>query len=183
MKTRILVSALVLLLALMVPVMAQTTQWDRVAIKQLIVLNTANLRGAVTADADLSVGDDLAVTDAVTAASVTTTDDVTIGGDGLLTGALATDATTVEVTAGGEISPVGSSMVITSAASLGTRLVVTTTVPDGSWLSLQNGGSFTITLTDTVPLILSGNAVLGPDDTLLMRLHSGQWYEYGGSNN
>lgn len=91
--------------------------------------------------------------------------------------------TPIAVTAGGVITPNGSNLLLTSAGNVGTRLIVTTTVDDGTWLFIQNVGSNTITLTDTAPLVLGGNAALGANDTLIVRLRNGSWVQFSKTDN
>lgn len=92
-------------------------------------------------------------------------------------------ASNVTVTSGGTITPTGSNLNLTSAGAVGTRLIVTSTVPDGTWLFIQNVGSNTITLTDTAPLVLGGNAALGANDTLVLRLRNGSWVQFSKTDN
>ena len=90
--------------------------------------------------------------------------------------------TVITVTAAGEIAPTGSFQLLTAAADVGTSDVVTTTTA-GRLLWLLNTSAFTITLTDTAPLELSGDLVLSPGDTAGLISQDSKWYQLSGEAN
>lgn len=145
--------------------------------------------GDVEAVDDLIAGDDVTVTDAVTAADVTASDDVSVGDDLTVTG-LATVGETLDVTGASTLA----SLSVTGAESVGTfqlwspvtAISVTTNgyiTPTGSLqpltsfgnvytahiscgaagrvIVLYNQSNTTITITDTGTVMLSGNTALG----------------------
>jgi hypothetical protein len=139
---------------------------------KLTVINDADLRGAV------SVTGAVTASGSLTGDDVVTTDDATVGDDLLVGGYLKfTPQDVITVTNNSVITPTGSLQYLTSAATRGTRLVVTTTVPAGTIQIFRVAtGSSGVTLTDTAPLCLVGNAVLTAGDTLGL-LHNGVCWE------
>jgi hypothetical protein len=112
--------------------------------------------------------------------------DVQYGASALFGGSLEfAVATPIAVTSGGAIDPDGAVYVtLTSAGNVGTSNVVTTTAR--RLLILHNTGSNTITLTDTGQLLLGGNAVLGPQDTLTLISSGGatsKWVQLSKADN
>lgn len=112
--------------------------------------------------------------------------DVQPGAAALFGGSLEfAEATPITVTSGGAIDPAGAVYVtLTSAGNVGTSNVVTTTAQ--RLLILHNIGAFTVTLTDTGQLLLSGNAVLGPNDTAVLLSSGGaasKWVQLSKADN
>lgn len=127
----------------------------------------------IVASGDVTAGDDLAAGD-----DASVTDDLTVGGNiGL------TPQTAIVVGYQGTITPTGGLQYLTAAAARGTRLVVTTTLPAGTIIAFYNSGSNTITLTDTAPLVLNGNAALGAKDTLVLFHNGTEWVQLDKSDN
>lgn len=142
------------------------------ALLSALLLSVA-LTGSTTAQSDVSNFDNVRTTGDVIAG-----DDVTVGGHlGL------TPQTALVVGYQGTITPTGGLQYLTATAARGTRLVVTTTLAAGTIQAFYNSGSFTITLTDTAPLILSGNLVLGPGDTGVLFSTGSAWVQLDESNN
>lgn len=137
--------------------------------------NVTNLvaSGDVTAGDDITAGDDLSAGD-----DASVTDDLTVGGFlGL------TPQTAIAVGYQGTITPTGGLQYLTASAARGTRLVVTTTLPAGTIIAFYNAGANTITLTDTAPLVLGGNAALGAKDTLVLFHNGTEWVQLDKTDN
>lgn len=145
---------------------------------KLTVINDSDLRAA------LSVGGAATFTAGVTSDDLTASDDTTVGDDLVVGGHVRwTPQTVITVTAGGTITPTGGLQYLTAAAARGTRLVITTTVPAGTIQAFYNVGSNTITLTDTAPLVLGGNAALGAKDTLILFHNGTEWVQLSKTDN
>ena len=140
--------------------------------QRLSVRTTSTLTGDVTTGADLTVGDALTAVDVTASDDLVVTDDATVGSHMLFT-----PQTVVTVTNGSTITPTGGLQYLASPANRGTRLVATTTVAAGTVQMFYNSGSFTITLTDTAPLLLDGNVVLEPKNTLVLFHNGTSWVE------
>lgn len=85
----------------------------------------------------------------------------------------------VTVGASTVITPESSYIKLTSAASIGTRMIVTGTQYRDSRLLLHNIGSFTVTLTNTAPLVLGANVVLGPNESTELIGTGTTWVKIG----
>lgn len=158
-------------------------------IGDLVTAADLNVTEQITTDditvADLATVADLSVTEQLTTASsasvgtdLSVLDDANVAGD-LLVGTYLrfTPQAVITVTNDSVITPTGGLQYLTSAATRGTRLVVTTTVPAGTIQIFRVAtGSSGVTLTDTAPLCLVGNAVLTAGDTLGL-LHNGVCWE------
>lgn len=94
-----------------------------------------------------------------------------------------TPQTAITVTYQGTITPTGGLQYITATAARGTRLIVTTTLTAGTIIALYNSGAQTITLTDTAPLLLGGNAALGAGDTLVLFHNGSAWVQLSKTDN
>jgi hypothetical protein len=118
-----------------------------------------------TSSDDMTAGDDLTVTD-----DTVLTDDLSLGGD-LMT----SRQTTVTVTSGGTVTPLGRFVPLTAAGSVGTSSIAGCTAGDtySKEVIFLNTANQTITFTDTGTLKLSGNAALGQWDTLHLKCHTG----------
>lgn len=150
---------MVLLVALGSPTAAQSiTKFGTISAIKLIVSNGATVDDITTTD-DATIGDDLAVTDDATIAS-----DLTL-----------TPGTAETIGYDEQIDPTGSYHKITAAAARGTDNIAAGTA--GDVLILHNVGSNTITLTDTGTLLLSGNAALGQNDTIILLSDGTNWIQ------
>jgi hypothetical protein len=121
--------------------------------------------GTTFSISDLTLTDDLIVTD-----------DLTVGG-----WYSATKQTTIVVSDGSTITPLGTYAPISATATTGTSSIANPTA--GRVLLIVNVGSATITLTDTGTLKLSGNAALGQFDTLSLLGDGTNWVEISETNN
>lgn len=72
---------------------------------------------------------------------------------------------------------------LTAAAAVGTTGAAITVRPAGTWLTLINVGSNTITFTETGTLISAGNIALGANDAATLWSDGTNWYQVSGSNN
>ena len=146
----------------------------------MVALGTTNL-DALSLDSTLTVGGASTLTGAVSGGSTGTFAGTIFGtgeidvGTFLNMSAASTISVTNEVGATG-ITPLGSYQPLNSAGNVGT-IVTTTGFTTGDIVTLVNIGSNTITISDTGVMKLSGNAALGPADTLTIVFHSVQWIE------
>jgi len=149
------------------------------------LLLSVMLTGSTVAQSDVSNYDNVRTSGYVIAGTtVTAGTDVIAGDDVTLGGHLGmTPATTITVGYQGTITPTGGLQYLTSTANRGTRLVVTTTLTAGTIQAFYNSGSNTITLTDTAPLVLGGNAALGPGDTLVLFHNGTSWVQLSKTDN
>lgn len=86
----------------------------------------------------------------------------------------------VTVGASTVITPESSYIKLTSAANIGTRMVVTGTQYRDSRILLHNIGLFTVTLTNTAPFVLGGsNAVLSPNESIELIGTGTTWVKIG----
>lgn len=122
----------------------------------LRVWNDFHVRGDTDFDGDVTLGTDLTVDEYLR---------------------LVPKSTPIAVTNDSTITPTGGLQYLTSLANRGTRLVVTGTVSAGTLQTFYNSGSFTITLTDTAPLLLAGNWAGGPHDNLTLFHNGTNWVE------
>jgi len=146
----------------------QPFEW--IIAKQLTVNTTSTLTG------DVTLGDDLTVTDLVTAADATVTDDLTT------VDLYASQAASQTITAGGTITPTGLYHQITAAAARGTSSVAGVSTA-GRVVTIVNVGSNTITLTDTGTLKLAGNAALGQYDSITLLSDGTNWIQVSKADN
>lgn len=108
----------------------------------------------------------------------------TVEGDTVLAArANFTEQGAVTVVNGGNITPTGVYMPLTSSGNVGTASVLTTTATAGDLLVFINTANTTITLTDTAPLRLSGNIGLGQYDTLTLWFDGSTWIQLATTNN
>lgn len=145
--------------------------YDLTLTDDLIVGDDITITGDLVGSSDLTLGDDLTVPD-----------DVNIGGD-----LLSTRQTTVTVTSGGTVTPLGNYVPLSAAGNVGTSSIAGCTAGDSysRVVTFINVANVTITFTDTGTLKLSSNAALGQWDSLTLRCHtgSGDWVEVGETNN
>jgi hypothetical protein len=137
---------------------------------------------------DVRIGGQVAVTNAsgVTTTDLTTSDDLTVGDDTTMTGDLAVggklsmdvDGPTTVTNDGSIDCSTGGLHLLTSAGSVGTATVVTTST-EGVLCFMLNEANQTITLTDTGVLQISGNAALGQHDVLCLMSANSIWYQCG----
>jgi cytoskeletal protein CcmA (bactofilin family) len=153
----------------------------------LDVDGASTLTGTVTTIGNAAVGGALGVTGASTLkatqingnAAVTGT--FTIGSDFSTTGRtyfIPPDA--FDVVDGGVITVTDTIMELTSTGNAGAEMVAPT---DGQVAILVNTGSDTITISETVGTVLSGDAALGAGDTLMLVGVGVVWYEVAQANN
>lgn len=136
----------------------------------LWVKDDVRIRGTTTMDTGLEV-DDITLSDDLTVADdATVTDDLTVVGDLTLSPSSAETIGYDE-----QIDPTASFHKITAAAARGTDNIAIGTA--GDVLVLLNVGSNTITLTDTGTLLLSGNAALGQNDSIVLLSDGTSWYQ------
>jgi hypothetical protein len=160
------------------------TFFQNLAARTFTVIGNSTYQGAATFNAgitadDLTLTDDFNITDAIS-----TSGSVAVGASLSVDNWVTADpASTITVLYQGTITPTGTNQPITAAAARGTRLIVTTTVGSGTILVLENVGAQTITLTDTAPLLLSGNIALGANDTLTLKHNGTSWVQLSTSNN
>lgn len=126
--------------------------------------------GYVTVTQDLKVSDDLVVVDDATANDLFVSAWVRV-----------VPRTGVVVTMNGIITPTGSYQPISSAGTVNTAQIAVGTA--GDMLFLVNTSATTIVISDTSPLILTGNISLGQYDTLLLRSDGTRWIQLATSNN
>ena len=82
------------------------------------------------------------------------------------------------------MTPAGSYQPLTSASNVGTSSIAGCAAgTTGETVDLVNGGSNTITFTDTGTLKLSGNAALGATDVLGLRCDGTNWVQRFKSDN
>lgn len=118
----------------------------------------------------------VAVTQGVTANDVTAADDTTTADLYL------TQQVSQTIGFGGTITPTGAYHQITATAARGTSSV-SGVATAGRVVTLINIGSNTITLTDTGTLKLSGNAVLGQYDSLVLLSDGTNWIQLSKTDN
>lgn len=90
-------------------------------------------------------------------------------------------ATAISVTQGATLTLAGSNQPLDSAGNVSTGAIAAGTAGDLVWL--RNQGSNTITISDTGTLVLSGNAALGANDTLLLYFDGTNWVELAQADN
>ena len=180
----LIVTALALVLVVAGPALAQSagSMFDYLIARKLLVRGTSTMIGALTATGGVTGN----LTGNVTG---DLTGDVIGNVTGDVTGAVTVDdwmrimpQTAITVTNGGTITPTGSFQLLTAAGNVGTSSVVTTTTA-GRMLWLFNTSAYTITLTDTAPLYLSGNLVLSPADSAILMSQDSKWYQFAGETN
>lgn len=147
---------------------------------RLTVRNMTQFQGAVDVDSTLNVdgaatfASTTAHTGAATfAASITQSN----GNVAIADFASIAEQTFITVTQSGYITPTGTHQPIRAAASIGTRLIATRTMSAGDLLILRNESNTTITLTDTAPLALSGNAALAQNDVVVLMFDGTSWVQ------
>lgn len=133
---------------------------------QFVVSNVGNM----TTTADAAIGDDLVVTDDAT------TNDLFVSAWTRIV-----PRTGVVVTMNGIITPTGTYQPLSSAGTVNTAQIAAGTA--GDLLILVNTAATTIVISDTSPLILSGNISLGQYDTLTLRSDGTRWIQLTTSNN
>lgn len=138
---------------------------DDVRIRGTTTMDTGLEVDDITMTDDLIVGDDATVSD-----DATVTDDLTVVGDLTLT-----PGATETIGYDEQIDPVASVHRITAAAARGTDNIAAGTA--GDVLVLLNVGAQTITLTDTGTLLLSGNAALGANDSIVLLSDGTNWIQ------
>lgn len=137
---------------------------------RLTVQNATELRGTVTVGGAMDIAE-VNVTGGATA-------------DTLTTGELAlTPGAAISVTTNGAITPTASLQALESAGTVATAGLVTVTATAGDLLTLWNTTDTAITISDTAPLLLAGNAVLGQYDTLQLFFDGTSWIELSRSDN
>lgn len=107
------------------------------------------------------------------------------GSDTVGTFRIDTPAIAITVTPGGTVTPLGSYQPLTAAATgTGTSAIAgCATATAGERVTFVNTSANTITFTDTGTLKLSGNAVLGQTDTLVLLCDGTNWNQLGKSDN
>lgn len=156
----------------------QNFEWV-IAKRITVTLNGITVqRGGVTVtDGGITVeDDDVTVTEGVTAADVTVSDDLTT------LDLYATQSTSQTIAATGGITPTGAYHQITAAAARGTSSVAGVSTA-GRIVTLVNVGSNTITLTDTGTLKLGGNAALGQYDSITLLSDGTNWIQVSKADN
>ena len=103
-------------------------------------------------------------------------DDFTLGGD-LVT----TPGTTIVVTPGSTVTPLGAYVPLSSTGTVGTSAIAGPTA--GRRITLVNVAATTITFTDTGTLKLTGNIALGQYDTLSLVGDGTNWLQLSTANN
>jgi cytoskeletal protein CcmA (bactofilin family) len=150
---------------------ASTLTGDVTASGILTVTGASALVGAVATTGDVTVGDDLTVTDDASANDLTVADFVNI-----------TAQTAISLTMNGWLTPTGSLQRLESAGAVmldgGTKIAHTT-----DYLILVNTGAQTITFTETTGLISAGNIALGAGDAATLVWANGGWIQVAASNN
>lgn len=150
-----------------------------VSLAMIVLMLQAYMTQPSSAQSDVSNYDNIRASGYMRAGTdITADDDLLVGGHMGMTPQAA-----IVVGYQGTITPTGGLQYLTSTASRGTRLVVTTTVTAGTHQEFYNSGNFTITLTDTAPLVLSGNLVLGPKDTAILFSNGTEWVQLDEQNN
>lgn len=162
---------LVLLLQPMTPAVAQNVTCYRMQ-------GGAKWVAASGCEYEFQSGSTLDIQDGVTASTAdwSVTDDLTVAGD-----LVNTPGTTIVVTPGGTVTPLGAYVPISSTAGAGTSAIAGPTA--GRMIYIVNVSATTITFTDTGTLKLSGNIALGQYDTLTLRGDGTNWIQVGTSNN
>lgn len=89
--------------------------------------------------------------------------------------------TAITVTQDGYITPTASLQAIQSAGTVGTASIAA--MAEGTRLTIYNSVAQAITISDTSPLILAGNAVLNQYDSLSLVSDGTRWIETGRSDN
>ncbi len=89
--------------------------------------------------------------------------------------------TAVTVTQDSIITPTASLQAIQSAGTVGTGSIAA--MAAGTRLTIYNAVNQSITISDTAPLILAGDAALGQYDSLSLVSDGTRWIETGRSNN
>lgn len=163
-------------------------QFDWILAKRLTVDTTATIGG------DASVGDDLAVTDALTVGGVanlagnssvggtlSVTSDLAVGGDATVVEFLRLTKTgSLTVASGGTITPTASMQMLTAAGAVGAGMGLGTS---GQVVTLINTSTNAITISDTVNSQLSGNIALGQYDSLTVVFDGTFWIQLATANN
>ena len=151
----------------------QTFGW--VIAKRLTVDTTAAIGGAAT------VGGALAVTGGASAASLSTTGDVSVGAL-LNTGTFVVEGGggNLDVTGYGPLTAVRSFQQLTATGTSGMTLTV---LPKGTVVKLLNMANQTITISDTGTTMLASNAALGQYDTLTVISDGTNMVEIARANN
>jgi hypothetical protein len=141
--------------------------------QNLRVLGTTALVGAVTTSGNMTTTGNMVAGD-----NLTVTDNLAVGN--LVNVA---KQATQEISFDTVIAPAGVFAPISATEAVGTGVVATTTAAAGDLALLYNVGEFTITLTDTAPLIMTGATVLGPSDSLLLIFDGTSWIEVSNAAN
>lgn len=115
------------------------------------------------------------VTDVRLLGQVWVLNDLLIGDDLNIADLIASTYTTVTVTSGSTITPVGMYQRLTSAANTGTSAIANPTA--GRLLILVNVANTTITLTDTGTLKLNGNVALSQYDAVQLLGDGTNWIQ------
>jgi hypothetical protein len=154
----------------------------------LVVLLAGYLRDPLFLRAQgVSHFSNVTVSGTVQAEELISTDDATIT-DSLAAANLALSGlrresagSAVTVTQDSAILPVASVQYITAAGAVSTSSITALTA--GTWVTLYNSGSNTITISDAGTLKLSGDIALGAGDTLTLWCDGTNWIQTGTSNN
>jgi hypothetical protein len=135
--------------------------------QDLIVRDDVTVEDALTVDGDLTIADDLTLTDIAAVGKLRHT----VGA-------------TQTLTADAEITNTNSYLLVSAAGSIGTADIADCTLANqGDVLAIENVANVTITITDTNPLKLSGNAVLAQWDNLLVFCDGTNWVEFAQADN
>lgn len=161
--------ALVAFVVLASTVVAQripTNQFTRVTTRYLTVTLTSIFTGNVTMGDDLTVADNMAANDTIIADFETTT-----------------PQTSLLLTMNGWITPTGSIQPIRSAGAVSINSTRIAPGFTGQKLTLINFGANTVTITETAPHLMSGNAALGVGDNITLVYSGTAWIETAKVNN
>jgi hypothetical protein len=129
--------------------------------------NNLQVLGTATLIGDIEARDDFTVIDIATLGKIR-----------------ATVPATQTLAADVEITNTNSYLLISAAGNIGTGDVADCTLANqGDVLAIENVSNTTITITDSNPLKLSGNAVLAQWDNLLIFCDGTNWVEFGQVDN
>jgi hypothetical protein len=116
--------------------------------------------------------------------------DLTVGDDTLVTGDLTvgafivpTPAPTATVTMNGSITPAGMVQPLSSAGTVNVSGANVGCGSNGAVVNYVNVGSNNIVITETAPIVTSGNTTLGAGDTLVLQSLWGQCVELAQADN
>ena len=135
--------------------------------QDLVVRDDVVIEDSLTVDGDLTVDDDLTVTDLVGLARVQLT-------------VPATQTLSFDT----EITTTNSYLLVSAAGNIGTGDIADCTLAiQGRVLAIENVSNTTITITDSNPLKLSGNAALAQWDNILLFCDGTNWVEFAQADN